>query len=304
MDGLQNGNETDVDCGGGSYMGAPACPGCMVGKKCNTGADCAAGSGATEGGVCDTGTCRVAHSCKELLAGNPSLKLKDGVYTIDWGGTQMPGPAYCDMNTSSGGWTALTNPVTTPPIPKLAPTLAASLALISGSSSCQNNQIGTAAINGFYSFTRQDCGNVQWTMTLKWVNTIGASDLMFAAQLQQPSGSATSGCAPPPTLTLNTKAVPSDATNVNASPTDQPMCFFWNGTSSSFTMEGGLNGCTGGNWCGNQILPAPPHVAKGALDFPSAGSNLSLVAMAGPNCAVNGDYCVGTDIEIGQIFVR
>src|SRR5262249_29845124 len=40
-DTLKDGNETALDCGGGSFMGQPACPGCAPGKMCLVNADCA-----------------------------------------------------------------------------------------------------------------------------------------------------------------------------------------------------------------------------------------------------------------------
>jgi hypothetical protein len=43
-DGIKDGNETDVDCGGGT------CPPCALGKMCNVGSDCASGS-------CTSGVC-------------------------------------------------------------------------------------------------------------------------------------------------------------------------------------------------------------------------------------------------------
>ena len=49
-DGVKNGDETDIDCGGGSYMGFPACPPCNPGQKCNVPSDCV-------GGDCQT-TCQ------------------------------------------------------------------------------------------------------------------------------------------------------------------------------------------------------------------------------------------------------
>ena len=45
-DGVKNGNETDVDCGGGT------CPRCATGKTCGTRNDCA--SARCEGGTCQT----------------------------------------------------------------------------------------------------------------------------------------------------------------------------------------------------------------------------------------------------------
>jgi hypothetical protein len=51
-DGVKNGAETDVDCGGGS---ASACPGCAVGRACNVGGDCA--SFHCVGSVCVAPTC-------------------------------------------------------------------------------------------------------------------------------------------------------------------------------------------------------------------------------------------------------
>jgi hypothetical protein len=67
-DGIQNGGETDLDCGGG------ACPGCATGEACFLSTDCASGGcsggvcqpGCTSGaqcpsGVCTGGFCRVAN---------------------------------------------------------------------------------------------------------------------------------------------------------------------------------------------------------------------------------------------------
>jgi hypothetical protein len=71
-DQVQNGNETDKDCGGGSFNGAAACPACAVGQKCNTAGDCAsgkcssnvcvlkaAGDACTANAQCGSGVCGV-----------------------------------------------------------------------------------------------------------------------------------------------------------------------------------------------------------------------------------------------------
>lgn len=42
-DTVKDGNETDVDCGGGSFMGQMACPKCTTGQKCLAGSDCMSG---------------------------------------------------------------------------------------------------------------------------------------------------------------------------------------------------------------------------------------------------------------------
>jgi hypothetical protein len=49
-DGVKNGNETDIDCGGGPFAGNPACSKCAVTKGCAANADC-------QTNVCNGGTC-------------------------------------------------------------------------------------------------------------------------------------------------------------------------------------------------------------------------------------------------------
>lgn len=141
-DGIKNGNETDVDCGG------PDCLPCADGRDCVSARDCASAVCGTSkkcaaptctdgvkngtetdidcGGTCPpcmagqhcaahadcltklctaANTCQAPASCKALLA----LKagLASGPYSIDPDGTG-PNPAfdaYCDMTTDSGGWT-------------------------------------------------------------------------------------------------------------------------------------------------------------------------------------------------------
>jgi hypothetical protein len=71
-DGVQDGAESDVDCGGGT------CPPCAVGKMCLIDADCASGA-------CDV----TSFTCTENLC---SDHLKDGTETdVDCGGGTCPG---------------------------------------------------------------------------------------------------------------------------------------------------------------------------------------------------------------------
>jgi predicted alpha/beta superfamily hydrolase/GH25 family lysozyme M1 (1,4-beta-N-acetylmuramidase) len=73
VDGVKNGTETDVDCGGGS------CPGCYLGQSCNTGSDCA--SGLCSGNVCVSATGN--NSCED--------GVKNGSETdVDCGGGACP----------------------------------------------------------------------------------------------------------------------------------------------------------------------------------------------------------------------
>ena len=68
---LQNGQETDVDCGG-------PCPVCGDGKKCSAGKDCASG-------ICNGGLCQ-GSLCTDLA--------KNGTETdVDCGGASCPGCA-------------------------------------------------------------------------------------------------------------------------------------------------------------------------------------------------------------------
>ncbi|MCB9593385.1 MAG: hypothetical protein H6719_11695 [Sandaracinaceae bacterium] len=119
-DGVLNGTETDIDCGGGT------CSPCDPGDICRRASDCSSGvcdgtrhcaaptcsdgvqnggeTGVDCGGPCTPCT---AISCAELLARAPSTP--SGRYMIDPDGT---GPtaafsAYCDMTNFGGGWTNL-----------------------------------------------------------------------------------------------------------------------------------------------------------------------------------------------------
>jgi len=94
-DGMQNGDETDIDCGG------LTCGGCGVGDACLLDGDCATGN-------CGATGCEDPASCMQLLMGSA---LPDGTYTLDVDGPAGPIPpfaAYCDMTTDGGGWTEIT----------------------------------------------------------------------------------------------------------------------------------------------------------------------------------------------------
>jgi hypothetical protein len=81
-DTVQDGDETDVDCGGGMFMGAAACPPCANGKMCLVDADCVDGNCYVTGGGMGQLTCH-ANLCMD--------GIKDGNETdIDCGGGTCP----------------------------------------------------------------------------------------------------------------------------------------------------------------------------------------------------------------------
>jgi hypothetical protein len=78
---IKDGNETDVDCGGGPFMGAAACSPCGDGKMCKFGDDCVdkvcglPDGGTTDGGT--TGTCQ-APTCSDGVQNGTETDLDCG----------------------------------------------------------------------------------------------------------------------------------------------------------------------------------------------------------------------------------
>ena len=93
IDGVLNGDETGVDCGG-------ACPACGVGLACDDASDCTSA-------FCAGGTCAYATSCADLLAEGSS---SGGRVTIDpdGSGPREPYEVYCEQGLLGGGWTLAT----------------------------------------------------------------------------------------------------------------------------------------------------------------------------------------------------
>jgi hypothetical protein len=89
MDGMQDGSETDTDCGGGT------CVSCAVGKKCLVATDCVTGD--CKGGVCvSNGGCTTNMDCTNPPAGScMSVTGGGGVATV----FQNPGACMGGMCT-------------------------------------------------------------------------------------------------------------------------------------------------------------------------------------------------------------
>lgn len=108
MDNVQNGAETDIDCGGGT------CPACPTNSTCATNADCAVGT--CTGGVCNTTTCTTPLSftvpgCMDLAAGKPATASgaypgypitagNDGVCSSAWNAGGYGGYWQVDLGTT------------------------------------------------------------------------------------------------------------------------------------------------------------------------------------------------------------
>ncbi len=92
----------DVCLGGVCKGQDDQCAGITVGQACAVTTDCPAST------ICASGACALPASCLDLLHARPGLP--DGVYLIDpdGGSTSDALPAFCDMTTDGGGWTALT----------------------------------------------------------------------------------------------------------------------------------------------------------------------------------------------------
>jgi hypothetical protein len=84
-DGVKNGSETDVDCGGSE------CSPCKVGRDCIRSEDC--------DGVCRETVCALPRACSELRRAG----IKSGVHDLEIEGSTVP--FYCDMATDDGGYT-------------------------------------------------------------------------------------------------------------------------------------------------------------------------------------------------------
>ena len=90
--GLRDGDETDVDCGGKDCPNA-----CALGLGCTVARDC------VEGLVCESSLCAVPASCKALH--DARSNAISGVYKIQPRGVANPYPAGCEMTLFGGGFT-------------------------------------------------------------------------------------------------------------------------------------------------------------------------------------------------------
>ena len=89
----QNGDETDLDCGG-------SCDGCAIDQACLQNNDCASD-------LCDALVCAWPTSCLQIH--QLDAKAPSAISTIDpdGSGDQPPIEVYCDQTTDGGGWTLI-----------------------------------------------------------------------------------------------------------------------------------------------------------------------------------------------------
>ena len=93
-DGIKNGSETDVDCGG------PACPKCALGKHCLGGTDCT--SGHCDGGIC--ALCAADTDCPAAAAGSCQRSVcTAGVCGHTADDTNVPAGTACATGTCAAG---------------------------------------------------------------------------------------------------------------------------------------------------------------------------------------------------------
>ncbi len=93
-DGVANGDETDVDCGGG-------CGKCGLDLGCAGHGDCA------DSLLCTASVCSYPRSCKALKAALPESASGNATIDLDGGGPEAPLTVYCEQTKFGGGWTRL-----------------------------------------------------------------------------------------------------------------------------------------------------------------------------------------------------
>ncbi len=101
-DGVQNGLESDVDCGGES------CDACGDAAACGVDDDCLSG-------YCVDGACQTPRHCQDVYDFG---ETEDGKYTVDPDGADDqygPVDVFCEMTFSDGGWTVIYNMMAKPP---------------------------------------------------------------------------------------------------------------------------------------------------------------------------------------------
>ena len=91
-DGVKNGVEVDIDCGGAD------CPKCGLEQACGGQGDCAGGL------VCDMAVCTHPSSCEALKLAVPEVASGFVVVDLDAGGPEQPLEVYCEQTYLDGGW--------------------------------------------------------------------------------------------------------------------------------------------------------------------------------------------------------
>ena len=91
-DGVRNGDESDLDCGGD-------CPPCPTGGACVVQDDCGGAD------ICQVGTqtCALPRTCLDILVSAPTLP--SGTFDVFPDGSPTPLSVQCDMDHDGGGWT-------------------------------------------------------------------------------------------------------------------------------------------------------------------------------------------------------
>ena len=140
-DGVQNGGETDVDCGG------LECGACDDGETCVQDSDCVADN-------CVDNVCTpIPTSCLDVLLDDPAAE--DGPYEIDPDGPGGIDPfeTNCDMTTDGGGWTEITPCISSTLSGSLVAVEAAAIEGIDGQCRPFTQDAGNGAHTYHYTFT-------------------------------------------------------------------------------------------------------------------------------------------------------